>query len=167
MSESPSDRNHVDAWRDRQAALSEFGLHALRSVDLDPILQEACILVARGLHLPIAKVMQVLPGGEELLVRAVVGLPPGLAVPGETRVPGDSQSAAGYALTVDDPVISHIATETRFQISEIVRRAAVKVSLNVVIPTQDGPFGTLEVDSLEERSFSAEDIGHVSRGVRH
>lgn len=158
MSQDASSRSEQTDWRNRQAALADFGIRALRSFDLDTILQQGCIQVARGLDVPIAKVMQALPGQQELLIRAAVGLPPDVAVPGETRIPGEAGSAAGYALTVDEPVVSHIPTETRFRISEVVRRSRVVMSANVVIPTQDGPFGALEVDSLEERRFSPEDI---------
>lgn len=158
MSEDACGRSGYPDWRDRQAALADFGIQALRSLDLDSILRQGCIQVARGLGVPIAKVMQALPDRDELLVRAASGLSPDLAVQGETRIPGGDRSAAGYALTVNEPVICHIATETRFRVSEIVRRAGVAVSANVVIPTQDGPFGALEVDSLEERRFSPEDV---------
>jgi two-component sensor histidine kinase len=158
MSQDAFERSEHADWRNRQAALADFGIQALRSFDLDTILQQGCVQVARGLDVPIAKVMQALPGQHELLLRATVGLPPDVAIPGETKVPSGGGSAAGYALTVDEPVVSHIPTETRFQVSEVVRRAQVVVSANVVIPTQDGPFGTLEVDSLEERRFSPEDI---------
>jgi two-component sensor histidine kinase len=39
-----------------------------------------------------------------------------------------------------------------------VRRSGVKVTANVAIPTQNGPFGVLEVDSREEREFLPDDI---------
>jgi hypothetical protein len=71
--------NRLHAWSEQQAALAEFGLVALRGGDLDAILQRACELVARGLRAPIAKVLEALPGRDELLLRAAVGVPPEVA----------------------------------------------------------------------------------------
>jgi hypothetical protein len=53
--------NRLHAWSEQQAALAEFGL------------------VARGLRAPIAKVLEALPGRDELLLRAAVGVPPEVA----------------------------------------------------------------------------------------
>lgn len=148
-------------WAEQQAALAEFGQFALSSLDLDLILGRACELVARGLRTPIAKIMQIVPGGDELLTRAQVGLPPDIASAGVTTVPGGHGSAAGYALAAGEPVISHIPTETRFEVSDVVRRSRVVVSANVLIGGCAGAFGTLEVDSLEERTFTPSDISFL------
>ena len=42
----------------QQAVLAEFGEFALRTDDLDPILNEACRLVGRALGTDLAKVME-------------------------------------------------------------------------------------------------------------
>ena len=162
MAGRTTNRNDQRAvWLDRQAVLADFGRYALSSSDLDAILQEGCELVARGLNVPIAKVMEALPGGQDLLVRAVVGIPPSLAEAGKTKVPGGGESAAGYALTKQEPVICHVPTETRFEISELVRRSRVRTSANVIIRGKLEPFGALEVDSLEDRTFTQDDINFL------
>jgi two-component sensor histidine kinase len=148
-------------WSEQQDALAEFGQFALSSLDLDLILQRACELVARGLQTPIAKIMQTVPGRDDLLIRAAIGLPPDIAVAGVTTVPGGRGSAAGYALLEGEPVISHIPTETRFQVSEVVRRSHVIVSANVLIGGASEAFGTLEVDTLTERVFTTPDISFL------
>ena len=145
----------------RRLALAEFGGHALRSFDLDSILQEACVHVARGLDVPIAKVLQVLPGGGELLLRAAVGLAPEVATPGETRVPGDGGSAAGFAIKTGHAVISDTKTEDRFEVSALVRRVGAVKTLNVLIQGEDGPFGVLEADSLVDRAFDEDDAAFL------
>jgi two-component sensor histidine kinase len=148
-------------WSEQQDALAEFGQFALSSVDLDLILQRACELVARGLQTPIAKIMQTISGSDDLLIRAAVGLPPDIAVAGVTTVPGGRGSAAGYALLEGEPIISHIPIETRFEVSEVVRRAHVVVSANVLIGGASEAFGTLEVDTLTERTFTQSDISFL------
>ena len=67
-----------DALLAQQAVLAEFGEFALRADELDPILNEACRLVARALGTDFAKIMQRQADGRTLLVRAGVGWRPGV-----------------------------------------------------------------------------------------
>ena len=148
-------------WSEQQDALAEFGQFALSCFDLDLILQRACDLVARGLQTPIAKIMQTIPGSDDLLIRAAVGLSGDVATPGTTKVPGGRGSAAGFALLEGEPIVSHIPTETRFQVSEVVRRSDVVVSANVVIGATGEACGTRDVDSLTERTVTQADISFL------
>ena len=68
----------------QQTILARFGELALRSENLDEILTEACRLVGDALGTDLAKVMELQPGGETLLVRAGVGWKPGVV--GEVTV---------------------------------------------------------------------------------
>lgn len=151
-----------EIWLRRQQALARFGEHALISDDIGKLLGEACRLVADGLDSPIAKVLKQLPGREDLLLCASVGLPRSLAVPGETLVPGDGQSAAGHAVKTGKPVVSHVPTETRFEAGEIVRRAGVLWSINVLIRCKDGPYGALEADRTDERPYTEDDSNFLT-----
>jgi two-component sensor histidine kinase len=141
----------------RQQALAEFGLFALRSFDLDAILAEACAQVCRGLNVPMAKVGMLLPS-QDLLLKATLGIPEDIAVPGVTVVPGGAGSALGYALLTRAPVLSDVETETRFDASDVVRKAGVKSSANVVIMAGERPFGSLEADSRQRYAFDENDI---------
>jgi two-component sensor histidine kinase len=78
-----------------------------------------------------------------------------------TTVPGGRGSAAGYALLEGEPIISHVPTETRFEVSEVVRCSHVVVSANVLIRGASEAFGTLEVDTLTEGTFTAYDISFL------
>jgi len=146
------------AWLGRQKVLAQFGMHALRSSDLQAILQEACALVAQGLDAPIAKALERLPDEGELLLSAAFGLPPELGKPRITRVPGGRKSAAGYALAMGKPILSHIPTETRFQPSDIVTRAGIIYSANVLIQVDNERYGAFEVDRVDERAFTDDDV---------
>ena len=61
----------------QQALLGEFGRFAMQSRDLEQILQRAAELCAQGLEAPYAKVLEYLPEGNRLEVRAGVGWGPG------------------------------------------------------------------------------------------
>jgi two-component sensor histidine kinase len=153
--------DHTSAGRLRrqQRALAEFGLHAFRSRDLDATLHEACALVAEAMDVRLTKVLELLPDGEEFLIRAGVNWMPGVV--GTVRFDGDSP--AGYALGHDEPVISRdVATETRFRIPEVLVRHGVKSMINVIIASEEGAFGVLEVDAPEHRDFDDDDVAFLS-----
>src|SRR4051812_38062636 len=147
-------RDYLNA---RQQALANFGHHALKSRDLDSILNEACQQVAHGLSVPMAKIAVVMSGRDDLLLKASYGIPPEAAVSGVTIIPGGKGSALGYALLVGAPVLSNIDTETRFEPSEVVIKSGAKSSANVVIWAGDDPYGSLEADSREPNVFG-EDV---------
>jgi two-component sensor histidine kinase len=142
----------------RGRALAEFGRRALLHDDLDAILQEACLQVAQGVGVPIAKIAVKLDHSDDLLLKDCVGLPTYLAMAGVTKVPGGKGSAVGYTLLVDAPVISDVDTETRFEPSEVVRRSGVKTSANVVLWVEGKPYGALEADSTVEWKVTDDDI---------
>src|SRR4051794_2664297 len=88
----------------RQAALAEFGELALRTDDLDHILNEACRLVGRALRTDLAKVLERQPDGRTLLVRAGVGWEPGVV--GRLTVSTEEDTSTAYALATGEPAVS-------------------------------------------------------------
>jgi two-component sensor histidine kinase len=145
-------------WTRRQEALARFGEQALRSDDLQVTLQEACRLAAQGLEAPISKVLVPIPEEGELLLRASVGIPASIAVPGVTRIHGETKSAAGYAIATGQPVISDLSRENRFDSSDIVKRIGATHSINVLIRAEDVKFGALEVDRVNDQRFTEADV---------
>jgi two-component sensor histidine kinase len=92
-----------------------------------------------------------------MLVRAGVNWNPGVV--GHATIPALEGSSGGYALRTGDPVITeNVATETRFQIPRLLTEHGVKSTVNVLIRGEDRPFGVLEVDSRQLRSFAQDDI---------
>ena len=143
---------------EQQRALAEFGELALKSESLNTILEEACSLVGRALETDLSKVMELLPDGTNLLVRAGVGWKPGVV--GTTIVAADETSPEGLTLK-DGAVISvDRATETRFSYHDFMEDHGVEAFVNVLVPSskERRPFGVLEVDSRRPREFSEFDI---------
>lgn len=156
-----NDAASVDRLRRQQGVLAEFGLHAFRSGDLDEILHRASELVAEGLDVQFAKVLELLPGGGELLIRAGVNWNPGVV--GVVHFGAGGESPAGYALGHDEPVISpDLAVETRFAIPEVLVQHGVKSMINVIIDGEGAPFGVLEVDAPQHRAFDEHDTAFLS-----
>jgi two-component sensor histidine kinase len=142
----------------QQAVLAEFGELALRTDDLDLILNEACRLVGRALGTDLAKVMERQADGRALLVRAGVGWKPGVV--GRLTVDPEEDTSTAHALETDEPVISpDLAREKRFQVARFVAEHGVQALANVLIRGPDGkpPFGILEVDSRQPRRFTETD----------
>jgi two-component sensor histidine kinase len=149
------------AYRLRQQQLTaRFGLVALRTHDIDALLQEATLTCAEGLHSEFCKVMEFLPTENEFMVRAGVGWKPGIV--GVARTGADLDSPAGFALRTGQPVISnHLAEETRFRTPKLLADHGVRRAINVIIQGDGGPFGILEVDSPMEGRFTETDLAFM------
>src|SRR5574341_2007707 len=85
----------------QQRAVAELGQRALAGAGLQALLDEAVRSVAAALELEYAKVLELLPGGEALRLRAGVGWKEGLV--GQATVGAELDSQAGYTLLTRDP----------------------------------------------------------------
>ena len=153
----PGTSNEADKLRKQVSALAEFGEGALRVDDIGALLQEATRLVSDAIDVDLVKVLELLPDGKTMLVRAGVNWAPGVV--GHATILANEGSAAGYALQTGKPVITkNVATETRFEIPLLLPEHGVQSTVNVIVRGEDEPFGVLEVDSRQLRSFGQDDI---------
>jgi PAS domain S-box-containing protein len=144
----------------QQAAVAELGLRALQDRSLGSLLDEATTLVCRALGVDYAKVDELLPGGQQLLVRAGASLRDGIV--GSLTLPAGRGSPAGYALMIGEPVIvDDMTAESRFEVPTIVREHEVMSDITVVIGPGGNPFGALAAMSRRRRSFSEDDVGFM------
>jgi two-component sensor histidine kinase len=149
--------DEADKLRKQVSTLAEFGKGALRVDDVGALLQEATRLVSDAIDVDLVKVLELLPDGETMLVRAGVNWDPGVV--GHATIPANEGSAAGYALKTGEPVITeNVATEDRFQIPMLLTQHGVKSTVNVLVRGENEPFGILEVDSRQLRSFAQDDV---------
>jgi DNA-binding NarL/FixJ family response regulator len=101
-------------------------------------MDETAALVARILGVEYSKVVELLPGGEELLLRAGVGWREGLV--GVARESAGEGSEAGYSLRSDEPVIMEdLSTEERFATTPLLEEHGVISGMSVVIHGQEEP----------------------------
>ena len=142
-----------------QAVVAELGQRALHSDRYENVLDEAVTLVAQVLNVDYCNVMELLPGGEELLLRAGVGWKEGYV--GQAKVKSrDSQS--GYTVRSDRPVIvDDAATETRFVPLPLLFGESVVSSMSVVISTSEGPYGALGVHTRRRRTFTKDEVNFL------
>lgn len=146
----------------QQSLLGEFGRSALQTRDIEQILQRATELCAQGLGTPFAKVLEYMPDGERLLVRAGVGWASGVI--GQVSLGVDLESPAGYA-TGQMVISNHLQEEKRFRTPKLLSDHGIRRAINVLIARGgEGhlPFGVLEVDSPESGQFDVADADFLA-----
>lgn len=141
----------------RQLLVAQFGGRALVERDLGALMEEAAQLVSRELKTDYCKVLELLPDGSHLLLRAGVGWPDGLV--GEAKVDTGFDSQAGYTLRSKRPVIvEDLRTESRFRGPPLLRDCGVVSGLSVIIHGYEGPFGVLGAHTRAPRIFTDRDV---------
>jgi signal transduction histidine kinase/DNA-binding response OmpR family regulator len=147
----------------RQALVAQLGQRALAGLDLDTLLDQAVKVGVDVLGVEYCVVLELLPEGDQLLLRAGVGWNEG--VTGRATVGLGTQSQAGYALLADEPVIVEDAeTETRFEQAPVLHEHAVVGGVTVIIRGRERPFGVLGAHSSQRRGFAPEDV-HFLQGI--
>jgi len=161
ISERKRAQEEIERRTHQQAVVADLGFRILaQNDDLQSLLDEAATLVARTLGVEYSKVVELLPGGEQLLLRAGVGWREGLV--GEARESAGEGSEAGYTLRSDEPMIMEDSSvEERFATTPLLEEHGVVSGMSVVIHGKEGPFGALCAYSKSHRSFSEDDANFL------
>jgi PAS domain S-box-containing protein len=162
-----TERRHTDgllATRTRQqSALAQFSQEALAGRDVPSLMQRACELVANALDVEYAKVLQLLPGGDDLLLKAGVGWEAGVV--GHAILGADADTQAGHTLTSGElVVVTDLAKETRFRSPQLLLDHNIVGGMSVAIAGADRgdvPYGVLGIHTTTPRSFSSDDAGFL------
>lgn len=144
----------------QQRILAEFGMVALRSRDIDAMLQRATELCAEGMGSRYAKFLSAPDGDQRMRVEAGVGWDAGVV--GHATMGGDTASPAGFAFKTGEPVISnHLEGEERFRTPEMMADHSIRRAINVLVEADGKRYGVLEVDSEGEGTFDADDLAFM------
>ncbi len=145
----------------QQELVASFGLFALRSADLDGVLDQACTVAAQGLGTAFAKVLEYRPATRDFLLRNGVGWRDGVV--GCVVSGMDLASPAGFALHTKMPVVSnHLAAEARFKTPPVLADHGIHRAINVLVEIEGGvPFGVLEADSSNRHQFTVDDLSFM------
>ena len=145
---------------------SEERFHGLVQNALDfalvtqSLMDDTVTFVAQTLDVQYCKIVELLPGGQELLLRAGVGWREGLV--GNTTEESGLGSQAGYTLLSEEPVIvEDLSTETRFRPPPLLLEHGVVSSMTVVITGRGGPFGVLGVHTKSRRTFTEDEVNFL------
>jgi PAS domain S-box-containing protein len=141
----------------QQAVVTELGQMALARADLSQLMDEATSLLAQSLAVEYSKVLELLPDGKSLLLRAGVGWKEGYV--GHATVGAGTESQAGYTLLCSEPVIvEDLRTETRFSGPPLLHDHGVASGISTVIHGKDRPFGVLGAHTTRRRTFTKDDV---------
>ncbi|REK17740.1 MAG: response regulator [Planctomycetota bacterium] len=159
-----ADVTRLEALTDRlrrrerqQAALAQLGQQALTDPDSQALMDRIVELVADALRVEFAKVLELLPDGERLLLRASHGFREGLV--GKLTLGVGTESQAGYTLRSSAPVIvEDLGTEKRFSGPKLLRDHGVVSGMSVIIQGTAGPWGVLGAHSNRKIAFSDDDV---------
>jgi PAS domain S-box-containing protein len=140
----------------QHGVVSALGNLALARNDVAALLDEAVVLVAQTLRVEYVKILELLPDGESLILKAGVGWKDGVV--GRLVVDAGA-SQAGYTLRAREPVVvEDFSAERRFSSPEILREYGIVSGMSVVIQGKDRPYGVLGAGSARRRAFSGDDI---------
>jgi diguanylate cyclase (GGDEF)-like protein/PAS domain S-box-containing protein len=142
----------------QQAVVARLGEHALEGTDLADLMTEAVTESALIMDCEVGAVLELMPEGDQLLLRATHG---GGEI-GETRLPAGRHSQSGYALQSGQPVIvTDWDEERRFEKTLQAQERQMRSGLAVIIEGGEHPFGVLALQSIEPRGYSAADVDFV------
>jgi two-component system sensor kinase FixL len=151
----------LDAWARQQAAVADLGRQALAGADLDRLFREAVAYVGDGLGVEYSGVLELLPDGKRLVLRAGRGWKDRYV--GEATCSATNDLQAGFVLSSKEPVIvQDTRKETRFSSSPLLQDHEVSSGISVVIQGRDQPLGVLEADTSEKRAFSLDDVNFLN-----
>ena len=143
-----------------QEVVADLGQRALRSETSADVLDFAVRMVAQTLGVEYCKVLELLPGGEALLLQSGVGWKEGLV--GRATVGSGSDSQAGYTLLSEGPVVvEDLRAEKRFSGPPLLHDHGVVSGMSVIIPTSEGPYGVLGTHTKRRRSFTEDEVNFL------
>lgn len=145
----------------QQEALAQLGERALAERDLERLLADAISTVAITLAVDFVKILELLPGNMDLLLRAGFGWNPDSI---GTVIASTAVGSYGhFTLNSSQPIIvADFTRETRFRIDPYIYEHACVSGMNVTISGRDDRFyGILGVCTKMPRRFVAQDAAFL------
>jgi PAS domain S-box-containing protein len=146
----------------QQEVVARLGAQALTELGLQRFFDDSVRTIAATLEVELVKILELVPGDAELLLRAGTGWLPGLV--GTALVSTDRNSQAGFTLASGGPVIvENLASETRFGGPSMLHQHGVVSGLTIPIAGRDGrTYGVLGAHTTRRRNFSENDVSFLA-----
>lgn len=147
----------LEAQSYRQGALNRLNELALQKDGLVELLNAAAETVAKCLRVSHAEVLEFLPGGEELLLRAGFGWNAGQV--GKAIIKAEFNSFVGQVFLQDGPlIVRDLIEEHSFDPHILHHGQSVQSGICLAVQAPGRPFGILGAYSKEIREFRQEEI---------
>jgi PAS domain S-box-containing protein len=146
----------------QQEAVARLGAEALNELGLQRFLDDCVKTIADTLDVELAKILELVPGDAELLLRAGIGWKPGVV--GSALVSTERNSQAGFTLASGGPVmVENLATEKRFDGQPLLDQHGVVSGLTIPIAGRDGrTYGVLGAHTTRSRTFTENDVSFMA-----
>ena len=146
----------------QQEIVARLGERALTESDLQKLFDETAAAIADILDVEFVKILELVPGDAELLLRAGVGWSPGLV--GTAHESTGRHSQAGYALASGGAIIvTDLKSETRFEAPALLRDHGVNSGVSVPISGRDGrAYGVVGAHTARRRRFGEQDVAFLT-----
>jgi signal transduction histidine kinase/HAMP domain-containing protein len=149
----------------QQAALAAMGQFALAGNNLPELLNQAVTFIAQTLGVDYCGVLELLPSGKALLLRAGIGWKDGCV--GHASVDADQDSQIGHSFIFSEPlIVEDFSTKGRFRTPQLLRKHGVVSGVNVVIEGHELPYGVLGVYTASRRTFGEDEV-HFLQAMGH
>jgi PAS domain S-box-containing protein len=146
----------------QQETVARLSERALTEGTLQTLFDEIAPAIAEILDVEFVKVLELVPGDAELLLRAGIGWREGLI--GTAHESTGRHSIAGYALASGGPVVvTDLRSETRFEAPALLRDHGINSGVSVPIAGRDGrAYGVLGAHTARRRRFGEYDVAFLS-----
>jgi PAS domain S-box-containing protein len=146
----------------QQEAIARLGAQALTETNLQKLFEEVVATIAEMLDVALVKILELVPGDAEFLLRAGVGWAPGLV--GSAHVSTGADTHAGYALAIGKPVmVENLAHETRFSATPLLAEHGATSGIAVPIAGPDGrAYGVLSAHARRKLRFEEHDVSFLA-----
>jgi len=146
----------------QQEAVARLAERALTERDLQTFCNDAVATIAAILDMELVKILELVPGDAELLLRAGVGWKPGLV--GTAHVSTGRDTQAGFTLTSGGPVtVENLGSETRFSGAWLLGDHGAVSGVSTPIAGRDGrAYGVLTAHTTTRRKFSESDVSFLT-----
>jgi DNA-binding NarL/FixJ family response regulator/two-component sensor histidine kinase len=144
----------------QQAAVADLGRRAITEPTLSALMDKAVEVAAHTLGVRYCEVLELLPEGDALLLRAGVGWKEGLV--GRTTLGVGLDSQAGYTLVSRESIlVEDLREEKRFSGPPLLHEHGVVSGMSVVIHGQGKSYGVLGAHTDSRRAFTEDDANFL------
>ncbi|MDQ6916992.1 MAG: EAL domain-containing protein [Pseudomonadota bacterium] len=140
----------------QQEAIAVYGQFALESRDIDSLVSNAAAMVTSGLDIDHSGVFRFLHGHQDLKLIAGVGWSDGVV--GSATITASTGTSIRAALSSGNPIVGpDVRASGHPMFRSSVHPDCPVSSLEVAVPTSDGPFGILGAYRRDTRGFNKDD----------
>jgi len=153
--------NELRSRAKQQEALAQLGERALVEPDLERLLNDAVSTVAVTLSVDFVKILELLPGAGDLLLRASFGWKKDLV--GTVLTTTAAGSFARFTLdSAGAVVVPEFSGESRFELPGYLLDHRCSSGMNITIAGRDGrAYGILGACTIRQRHFNSQEIAFL------